>query len=65
MRVIGRPTRPLPVPGPWGSPGPYQVYAGTRLKTSRGVKLFKMAELFKHAKITECFVFLKADSAPN
>ena len=34
MRVIGRPTRPLPVPGPWGLPGPYQVYAGTRLKTN-------------------------------
>ena len=33
MGVMGRPTRPLPVPGPWGLPGPYQVYAGTRLKT--------------------------------
>ena len=28
MRIMGRPTRPL------GLPGPYQVYAGTRLKTS-------------------------------
>ena len=27
-------TRPLAVPGPWGLPGLYQVYAGTRLKTS-------------------------------
>ena len=34
MGVMGRPTRPLPVPGPWGLPGPYQVYAGTRLKTN-------------------------------
>ena len=34
MRVMGRPTRPLPVPGPWGLPGLYQVYAGTRLKTT-------------------------------
>ena len=34
MWVIGRATRPLPVPGPWGLPGPYQVYAGTRLKTT-------------------------------
>ena len=25
------------VPGPWGIPGPYQVYAGTRLKTTLNI----------------------------
>ena len=34
MQATGRPTRPLPVPGPWGLPGQYQVFAGTRLKTT-------------------------------
>ena len=37
MGVMGRPTRPLPVPGPWGIPGPYQVYAGTRLRTTLNI----------------------------
>ena len=41
MGVMGRPTRPLPVPGPWGIPGPYQVYAGTRLKTTYNSPLSK------------------------
>ena len=44
MGVIRGLTRPLPVPGPWGLPGPYQVYAGTRLKTNyfidKNLKLF-------------------------
>ena len=39
MRVMGRPTRPLPVPGPWGLPGPYRVYAGTMLKTKIDIVL--------------------------
>ena len=33
MGVIRGLTRPLPVPGPLGVPGPYQVFPGTRLKT--------------------------------
>ena len=39
MGVMGRPTRPLPVPGPWGLPGPYRVYAGTMLKTKIDIVL--------------------------
>ena len=34
MGVIRGLTRPLPVPGPLGVPGPYQVFPGTRLKTA-------------------------------
>ena len=34
MRVMGRLTRPLPLPGPWGLPGPYQIYTGARLNTT-------------------------------
>ena len=37
MGVIRGLTRPLPVPGPLGVPGPYQIFPGTRLKT----KIFK------------------------
>ena len=33
MGVIRGLTRPLPVPGPLGVLGPYQVFPGTRLKT--------------------------------
>ena len=33
MGVIRGLTRPLPVPGPLGVPGPYQVFPGTTLKT--------------------------------
>ena len=27
-------TRPLPLPGPWGLPGPYPIFPGTWLKTT-------------------------------
>ena len=33
MGVIRGLTRPLPVPGPLGVPGPYPIFPGTRLKT--------------------------------
>ena len=32
--VLGMLTRPLPLPGPWGLPGPYQIFPGTKLKTN-------------------------------
>ena len=38
MGVIRGLTRPLPVPGPLGVPGPYQVFPGTRLKTTIDVR---------------------------
>ena len=44
-------TRPLPVPGPLGVPGPYQVFPGTRLKTrSKDVAMgsFKHDIIKKH-----------------
>ena len=37
MGVIRGLTRPLPVPGPLGVPGPYQVFPGTRLKTTQNL----------------------------
>ena len=36
--VLGMLTRPLPLPGPWGLPGPYQILPGTRLKTITAVR---------------------------
>ena len=37
MGVIRGLTRPLPVPGPLGVPGPYKIFPGTRLKTTLNV----------------------------
>ena len=45
MGVIRGLTRPLPVPGPLGVPGPYQVFPGTRLKTE--IKAWKNKSLVK------------------
>ena len=38
-------TRPLPLPGPWGLPGPYPIFPGTRLKTNRNHALLRFFNL--------------------
>ena len=50
MGVIRGLTRPLPVPGPLGVPGPYPIFPGTRLKT-----ICNTGDILKREKRSICF----------